>query len=103
MTMKIHQARDTGKQFYLQIWLDTTKELMVPELDEDGKVVKDEVGQVVMVAVPGEPDPEWLREWRWGKDTPRATMRRETRLLAQTELDKMNAVGTTLSEEGQTL
>lgn len=104
MAMKIHQAKDTGKQFYLQIWLDDTKELMVPELDDEGKSIKDEDGVPVMVAVPGEPDPEWLREWRWGKDTPKATMRRETKLLAQVELNKMNAAGViTLAEEGQTL
>ncbi len=105
MTMKLHQAKDTGSQYYLQVWLDITKELMVPELDEDGKPVKDEQGQLVLVASPGVPDPDWLREWRWGKDIPRADIRRETKLLAQLELDKMNVDSTivTLSEEGTIL
>lgn len=79
MTMKLVQAKDTGKQFFLQVWLDDTKK------------------------VDGNPDPEYLREWRWGKDNSRAHIRRETRLLAQIELDKINAVTVTLSEEGQTL
>lgn len=88
MTMKLVQAKDTGKQFYLQVWLDTTKVLF----DDEGNPTR-------------EPNPEWLREWRWGKDNSRAHIRRETKLLAQLELDKMNADSTivTLSEEGKTL
>lgn len=103
--MKLHQAKDTGKDIFFQVWLDTTKELMVPSLDEDGKVIKDDDGEVVLVAVPGEPDPEWLREWHWGKDVERAGMLRETRLLAQLELDKLNAPGRviTLADEGDML
>ncbi len=88
MAMKIIQAKDTGKQFYLQIWLDNTKVL----LDDEGSSTQ-------------EPDPEWLREWRWGKDNSRAHIRRETKLLAKLELDKMNAISTviTLPEEGKKL
>lgn len=104
MAMKIQQAKDTGKQFFLQIWLDDTKELMVPQLDAEGKAVKDEAGNPVMVAVPGKPDPEWLREWRWGKDTPKSMMKRETKLLAKLELVKMNFTNIkTMPEEGRTL
>ncbi len=88
MTMKLHKAKDTGNQYYLQVWLDDTKVV----LDAEGNPTT-------------EPDPEWLREWRWGKDVPRADIRRETKLLAQLELDKMNADSTmvTLPEEGATL
>jgi hypothetical protein len=88
MTMKLVQAKDTGKQIYLQVWLDNTKVL----LDDEGNPTT-------------EPDPEWLREWRWGKDVLRKDYHRETKLLAKLELDKMNAALTviTLTDEGKTL
>ncbi len=94
MAMKLHQAKDTGDQYYLQVWLDDTKVL----LDDEGSPTR-------------EPDPEWLREWRWGKvdgegkPISRAMIQDEVALLARLELGKMNAVSTvvTLPEEGATL
>lgn len=88
MVMKLHQAKDTGNQYYLQVWLDNTKFV----LDAEGNPTTD-------------PDPEWLREWRWGKDVERIDYLRETKLLAEIELAKMNADATviTLSDEGKTL
>ena len=83
MPMKLHQAKDMGHQFYLQVWLDDTRF----ELDADGNPT-------------AEPDPEWLREYRWGKDVDRRNIRLETRLLARLELAKMNAVVVTLPGEG---
>ena len=87
MTMKLHRARDMGDQYFLQVWLDDTKEA----LDKDGR------------PIPGEPDPEGLREWRWAKDMDLVDIRRETRLLALLELDKMAPTVITLPEEGSTL
>lgn len=88
MVMELVQAKDTGKQIYLQVWLDNTKFA----LDAEGNPTTD-------------PDPEWLREWRWGKDVARKDYRRETKLLAKLELDKMNAASTviTLADEGKVL
>jgi len=82
MAMKIQVAQDRGYDYHLEIWLDDTK------FDTDGV----------------SPDPEWVRTWNWGKDVRRVDMRRETQLLAQGELNKMNPVGVVaLSEQGETL
>ncbi len=88
MVMKYLQAKDTGTQYYYQVWLDDTKVL----LDDKGERTE-------------EPDPDWIREWRWGKDNTLVHAQRETKLLAQLELNKMNSDSTiiTLSVEGKKL
>lgn len=80
MTMKLLTARDLGTEYRLVVHLDDTK------------------------LIEGNPDPVYVREFRWGKDMPLARVKAETKLLAQLELAKMTpSGGSVLAGEGADL
>lgn len=78
MAMKAILARDTGNDYLVRVHLDDTK------------------------LVDGQPDPDWIAEWRFGKAPPagvsaanyRTALRNEVRALAQAELAKRQAAAT---------
>lgn len=85
--MKVLLARDTGTEFRFRVHLDDTK-----------------------VDANGEPDPEWVEEFAWGKEPPPgrtptqylADIQREMKMLCEQRLAAKNQ-GAPLSMEGQTL